>query len=180
MLWIPKVHYRVHKNPILTSTNPIYISPCYLSRIRLNIMQPPTFGLLMVSFPLAIPPITYMPPSSSQSYYMPYHSHPPRLDHSNYTILGEDYKLWNSSSCTSNFSILLSSHFSSRQISSAPCSRTLSVHVALLMSETKFHTHTEPLYIYIYTILFTLLDSRQEDKGSELNGSKYCQNSNFS
>jgi hypothetical protein len=40
---------------------------------------------LVVSFLLDFPPISYTHSSSPHSCYMPYSSHPPWLDHSNYT-----------------------------------------------------------------------------------------------
>jgi hypothetical protein len=42
-------------------------------------------AFLVVSFLLASPPISYMHSSSPHSCYMPCSSHPPWLDHSNYT-----------------------------------------------------------------------------------------------
>jgi hypothetical protein len=40
---------------------------------------------LVVSFPLAFPPITYARSSSPHTCYMPCPSHPPQFDHCNYT-----------------------------------------------------------------------------------------------
>jgi hypothetical protein len=68
-----------------------------------------------------------------------------------------------------HFSPIFHHTISSVQIfSSVPCSQTPSVYVPPLMSETKFHTHTELQAKYsnvLYSILiFMSLNSRREDK----------------
>jgi hypothetical protein len=105
---------------------------------------------------------------SRNSRYMPRPPHFPGLHNCNYTwrraqITAPHYEV---------FSTLLSLHLSLAQIfSSAPFSQTPSVYGLPLISETKFHTHTEPR-----AILFFRFSTADEKTDSELNGSKYYQN----
>jgi hypothetical protein len=54
---------------------------------------------LVVSFLLAFPRISHVHSSSPHSWYMPFPSNAPSLDHSNY-VFGEEYKLWSFSICS--------------------------------------------------------------------------------
>jgi hypothetical protein len=83
-----------------------------------------------------LPTKTPLTPLHSDACYMSHPPHPPWLNH--LTILGEEYRLWNSSLC--NFLHDPSSFLF--QISSTLCSQKLSLYVPPSKWETKFRTHT--------------------------------------
>jgi hypothetical protein len=85
ILWVPKVYYRVHKNPalvpILSQINWVHTTPSYLSKISLNIIFPPVSRSSLWFIHQNVICVHLL----SHAYYIPCSSHPPWLDHSNYT-----------------------------------------------------------------------------------------------
>jgi hypothetical protein len=93
-------------------------------------------GLFLSGFPMNIL-YAYL---FLHSCYMPCPSHPPQLDHSNYTRRRVQVRKL----LVMKFSpISRDSSFFSPIFFSTPCSQTPSVYVPPLMSETKFHADTK-------------------------------------
>jgi hypothetical protein len=125
MIWNPKVHYRLHKSPlmipILSWINSVYNSPSYFSKIHFNIIPHLRLSLPSDLLPSGFP---------TKILFAPIRSTCPTnlilLELIILIILGEEYKLWNSALCS--FFTIPSTHPPSVQIfSSAPCFQTPSV-----------------------------------------------------
>jgi hypothetical protein len=88
ILWNPKVHHRVHKSAplVLSRASLVQSIPPHPISLRsiLLLSTSYVFVFVVVSFLLAFPSISYMHSYSLHSCYMPYPSHPPWLEHSNY------------------------------------------------------------------------------------------------
>jgi hypothetical protein len=103
ILWNPEVHHRVHIRPspvpILSQIDPIHTTPSYLSKIHFNIVHPSTSwspsGLLPSGYPTNI---LYAFLLSLVRAACP--AHLILLHLITLIMLGEEYKLWNSSLCS--------------------------------------------------------------------------------
>jgi hypothetical protein len=88
ILWNLKVYFHVHKSPklapILSQISPVHTTPSYVRSISI-LTTHLHLGRPGGPFLLAFQPIPFMHSSSPPSCYMPSPSHPPWLDHSNYT-----------------------------------------------------------------------------------------------
>jgi hypothetical protein len=122
ILWNPKVHYRVHKSrplvPISSHINPVHanLRSILILSTHLRLGLPSGLFWLSQQYPTCNP----LRPNSC---YMPFPSHHPWLDHSNYVWQGVQVMKLLSLQCN-----LPSLHLSSVQlVSSAPCSQTPSV-----------------------------------------------------
>jgi hypothetical protein len=127
---------------ILNQTNPVYTTPSYLCKIHLNMIHPPTsWAFLVVSFPLALPPITYMCSFSS-----PFVLHVLPI----------------SSSSTWSFKLCLAKSTNHDVPCYAVFSALPSHHPALSQIQVSHLYRTTGRIIVLYVLIFKFSDSRRE------------------
>jgi hypothetical protein len=144
ILWNPKVHYRVHRSPppvtILSQTNPIHTTPTYLrsilllfSHLRLGLPSDIFLSGSSTKDPICIPftcMLHALPFSCSLITFQLYMSKSRCYESSHYAVFLQP--------------LVTSSILGTNTLPSVPCSQTPSICSPPSMSETNFHTYTEP------------------------------------
>jgi hypothetical protein len=151
ILWYPKVHYRVHKGalpvPILSQIDPVHTTPSYLKSILILSTN------LRLGLPCGLAPSGFLTNILHAFLFDPIRATCPAHLILEFIILRN-----NTSRIVQAMKLPL--HLSSVQIFS---------------SDTKFHTHTEPMAKLQFCIFWFLCFQAEDEKteGSGLNGSKH-------
>jgi hypothetical protein len=142
---------------ILNQNNSVHTTSSYFSKIHFNIILQPTSS----SFLLPFLPKSCVHSFSRHACYMPCSSHPPSLDHSNYTLRRvQVMKLIMQVSPISRHFISLRSKYSPQH----PF-LTLSLCFSLNVRDRVPQPYrTTGKIIVLHILIFTFLDSRQEDE----------------
>ena len=157
ILWVPKVHYRIHKSPltlpVLSQSNRIHTSPTHFLEICFNITLPSTLRSPKFSVPFSFPDKNLVC-TSHLPLRATFPAHLILLDLITQIIFGEKYRSLSSSLCSFLHSPVPSS-FLDQVSSSAPYTRTLSACPSLnVTDQVSYPYKTTGNIIVLYIVLY--------------------------